>query len=178
MDSSLSEANVWFFWAFIIIIHKNRYICNDLEHQQLRPTRIRDLIMKKAIKVMAMVLFVVGMTTLSSCTKSNEELILGKWKLDTISATYEGSSFEMTVADLAALIGADDEFTDFIVEFKDNGYVYMEDESAAYSIDGDKLTVTQDGESIEMTISKISSSSMTLEAEEDGVVMDLTFKKA
>ena len=107
-----------------------------------------------------------------------EELILGKWKLDTISATYEGSSFEMTVADLAALIGADDEFTDFIVEFKDNGYVYMEDESAAYSIDGDKLTVTQDGESIEMTISKISSSSLILEAEEDGVVMNLTFKKA
>ena len=55
------------------------------------------------MKIMAMVLFVASMTALTSCTKSNAELILGKWSLESVKATYGGTTIEMTIADLLSM---------------------------------------------------------------------------
>ena len=41
--------------------------------------------MKKTTKLFAMLLFVLSLTTLTSCKKTNEQLIIGKW--DCITAT-------------------------------------------------------------------------------------------
>lgn len=133
--------------------------------------------MKKTLKVMAMVLFVFSLATLTSCTKSSEKLILGKWQLDRIAASYGGETYEFTMAEFAEMFG-EDEVPLATLEFKDDGYVYSPDgDKASYSIDGEKLTITEDGESTTMNIVELTKTDLALSAEEDGVDMTLYFKK-
>lgn len=134
---------------------------------------------------MAMVLFVIGMTALSSCTKSKENLILGKWKLESVSATYGGQTYEMSVSqlvDMYSAFGASD-VENLYIEFKDDGKVYGEGGSASYTIDGDKLTIMDEGEVFVVTITELTSSALTLEETEvddevGEMTMSLHFKKA
>lgn len=134
---------------------------------------------------MAMVLFVIGMTALSSCTKSKENLILGKWKLESVSATYGGQTFEMSVSELIEMFGAFGaaDVENVYIEFKDDGKVYSEGESASYTIDGDKISIVDEGEVFVATITELTSSALTLEETEvDDEVGEITialhFKKA
>ena len=117
--------------------------------------------MKKTLKTMAMLFFVVSMTALTSCTKSNEKLIIGKWKPDAISATYNGQTIELTLAQLATFFEADIE--DLVVEFKDDGYVYAEGEKMSlYHVDDNILTITVEGETRTIDIVELTSKDLWL----------------
>ena len=95
--------------------------------------------MKKALKAMAMLLFVFSMTALTSCNKEAENLIVGKWECTTATYTDEGSTYSVP-----ELIG-------MIWEFKANGDLIgtlldVEDDDytaeASYVILGNILTIT------------------------------------
>lgn len=142
------------------------------------------------MKIMAMVLFVVGMTALTSCSKGKEKLIVGKWELKSFTISGGGYDMEMTMEEFYELMGADTEDMESIVlEFKNDGYVYMDDYRSPYSIEGDRLIVEvpydEDGE-VEyetMIIKELTEKAMTLEPadniEEFGedIKMAIHFKK-
>ena len=138
--------------------------------------------MKKTMKIMALVLFVLGMTALTSCKKSTEDKLLGKWKLESVFFEYGEQMIEVSVENLLAILG---EFGDDVeipaevyLEFKDDGHVYFENEEALYSVDGDKLTLTDGGETIVLTIKELEDKTLSLEAEEEGTTFVLKFSKA
>ena len=141
--------------------------------------------MKKALKIMAMVLFVVGMTALTSCTKSKEKMILGKWELEKVSASMGGYTFQITANELISMLEAyEGEFEDVdevILEFKNDGYVYFQGDGARYVLEGDKLTLEAGEDTLEATIIELTDSSLTLEGtesefdEETGMTMKITF---
>lgn len=134
---------------------------------------------------MAMALFVASMTALTSCTKSNEELILGKWSLESIKASYGGTTIEMTIADLLSMYESEEISADeFIVEFKSDGKVYVSGEEGGtnYTVVGDKLTIYFENETVNITITKLNKSvlmgEMTEMDEEMGkIFMTLNFKR-
>ncbi len=123
--------------------------------------------MKKTLKVMAMLLFVVSMTALTSCNKEAEKLIVGKWECTTATYTDEGSTYSVP-----ELIG-------MIWEFKANGDLIgtildVEDdyddvsETASYVILGNILTITStdldgDVDSESYIIKELTKSKLVLE---------------
>lgn len=117
------------------------------------------------MKVLTMVLFVVGMTTLSSCTKSNSDLILGKWMLYKATATYAGQSIVLSMSDIAAIMGSEISEDEFIVEFKSDGLVYESGEPgpARYTIDGDRLSIITPEETFNLDIVKLTSSELVVD---------------
>ena len=141
--------------------------------------------MKKAMKIMAMVLFVVGMTALTSCTKDNSDLIIGKWKFDKASVSFGGESMEMTAADILAMMnynGVSED--DFIIEFKSDGKVYASDEPepANYTVDGDKLKIIAPDTTFEMLITKLTNTTLIVEPQfddqmPDGAKAEIRFKR-
>lgn len=151
--------------------------------------------MKKAMKIMAMVLFVIGMTALTSCSKGKDKLIIGKWEISSISISGGGYNMDLTMEEFYELLGADAEDAEPIVlEFRNDGKVYMVDteddveEGLPYSIDGDKLTVqVTDEEGNEeyetMIIKELTEKALTLERTgmveelDDDMTVALHFKK-
>ena len=136
--------------------------------------------MKNVMKIMAVVLFVASLTALPSCNKSKEKAILGKWRIESISVSYGGQSFQMTIEELAAMFGdfAPEDDVDIVLDFKDDGYVYYQDKGVRYTIVGDKLTIAvEEDEMIEGTITELTSKKMTLEGTEvdDETGMKVTF---
>ena len=143
--------------------------------------------MKKAMKIMAMVLFVVGMTALTSCSKSNEERILGKWELESISLNVNGMTMQLTPTQLAQLMGIslEEELGKIILEFKNDGYLYYQDEKVEYTVNDDQLTIKMDdGEPLVATITELTNKELVFEAEdlnsESGIASSfaLYFKRA
>ena len=130
---------------------------------------LRDVIMKKTMKIMALVLFVIGMTAMTSCSKSKDKLIVGKWKLETITASYQGISQEIDPS-----LWYDE---DVYMEFTSDGKVISDGETASYSIEDDVLIMTDDYETIRVTIVELTKSTLVLAEEEDGVSMELHFSK-
>lgn len=151
--------------------------------------------MKKAMKIMAMVLFVIGMTALTSCSKGKDKLIIGKWEISSISISGGGYNMDLTMEEFYELLGADAEDAEPIVlEFRNDGKVYMVnmdadvEEGLPYSIDGDKLTVqVTDEEGNEeyetMIIKELTEKALTLERTgmveelDDDMTVALHFKK-
>jgi hypothetical protein len=142
--------------------------------------------MKKAMKIIAMVLFVVGMTALTSCTKSKEKLILGKWEIESISITVGGMTMHMTPAQLAQMYGipVEGELDAAILEFKNDGYVYYRDEKVEYTIVDDQLSMMLfEDDPFVGTITELTDKEMIVEAndynEESGVtsVFAVYFKR-
>ena len=134
---------------------------------------------------MAMVLFVFGMTALTSCTKDNSDLILGKWKFDKATVSFGGETIQMTAADLAAMMDlngmSDDEL---IFEFKSDGKVYAGGESgpANYTVDGNKLKVISPDTTFEMIITKLTNTTLIVEPQFDdsmpeGAKTEIQFKR-
>ncbi len=118
---------------------------------------------------MAMVLFVVGMTALTSCTKSNEKRILGKWQLESISINIDGMSMQMTPEQFVQMLGipAEEEIGDLIIEFKNDGYVYSMGDKVEYTVVDDKLTLMMDEDGpLAATITQLTDKEMVVEAEE------------
>ena len=136
---------------------------------------------------MAMVLFVVGMTALTSCSKSNEERILGKWELESISLNVNGMTMQLTPTQLAQLmeIPLEEELGKIILEFKSDGYLYYKDEKVEYTVNDDQLTIKMDdGEPLVATITELTNKELVFEAEdfnsESGIASSfaLYFKRA
>lgn len=134
-----------------------------------------------------MVLFVVGMTALTSCSKSNEERILGKWELESISLNVNGMTMQMTPTQLAQLmeIPLEEELGKIILEFKNDGYLYYQDEKVEYTVNDDQLTIKMDdGEPLVATITELTNKELVFEAEdfnsESGIASSfaLYFKRA
>lgn len=134
---------------------------------------------------MAMVLFVVGMTALTSCTKDNSDLIIGKWKFDKASVSFGGESMELTAADLAAMMELNGFSEDeLIIDFKSDGKVYTNDEPepANYTVDRNKLKIFTPEDSFEMIITKLTNSTLIVEPEfddqmPDGAKTEIRFKR-
>lgn len=132
-----------------------------------------------------MVLFVVGMTTLTSCTKDNSDLIIGKWKFDKATVSFGGETMQMTAADMLAMMnynGLSED--DFIIEFKSDGKVYASDEPepAHYTVDGNKLKVIAPDTIFEMIITKLTNTTLIVEPQFDdqmpeGAKAEIRFKR-
>jgi hypothetical protein len=147
------------------------------------------------MKIMAIVLFVIGMTALTSCSKGKDKLIIGKWEISSISISGGGYNMDLTMEEFYELLGADAEDAEPIVlEFRNDGKVYMVnmdadvEEGLPYSIDGDKLTVqVTDEEGNEeyetMIIKELTEKALTLERTgmveelDDDMTVALHFKK-
>lgn len=133
---------------------------------------------------MAMVLFVISMTALTtSCTKGKSDLILGKWKFEKAVVSFGNESAQMSASDIAAMMGVDYSEGDLIFEFKSNGTVYAGDQDARYTLDGDKLTVVTPEETFEMTIMTLTDSALVVEPQFEegmmnGVKAEIHFKRA
>lgn len=121
------------------------------------------------MKTMALVLFVIGMTTMTSCSKSKEKLIVGKWKLESITASYAGATVEINPSDWY------DE--DVYMEFTSDGKVYMEGGEASYTIEDDVLIINDGYETVRITIVELTKSTLDLEEEDEGVSMVMHFTK-
>ena len=132
-----------------------------------------------------MVLFVVGMTTLTSCTKDNSDLIIGKWKFDKATVSFGGETIQMTAADMLAMMnynGLSED--DFIIEFKSDGKVYAGDEPgpANYTVDGNKLTVITPETTFQMIITKLTNTTLIVEPQfndqmPEGAKAEIRFKR-
>ncbi len=134
---------------------------------------------------MAMVLFVVGMTSLTSCTKDNSDLIIGKWKFDKASVSFGGESVQMSAADVLAMMELNGLSEDELVfEFKSDGKVYAGDEPgpANYTVDGDKLKIIAPDTTFEMLITKLTNTTLIVEPQfddqmSDGAKAEIRFKR-
>ena len=128
---------------------------------------------------MAMLLFVVSMTALTSCNKEKENLIVGKWECTT--ATYTEDGVTQSVPWLSGMVW----------EFKANGtiiaYALDEDDeeidaTATYVVSGDALTITsvdEDGDVDSETylIKELTKSKLVLEERDEDDLLVLEFKK-
>jgi hypothetical protein len=101
--------------------------------------------MKKAIKLMAMLLFAAILTTLVSCSKSNDNLIVGKWQCVSGDGQYYF-------------------FTDKVYEFKSDGTLITPWETIHYKVDGDVLSIIF-SYTINYSIDELTSTEMTLSAD-------------
>ena len=122
---------------------------------------------------MAMVLFVVSMASLTSCQKDYSSLIIGKWEFQYVEATFNGQTFQLDVDDLASMVGMQIDSDELILEFKNNGYVYADGDGTPYKVDGSKLTITAEDQTMEFEITQLTSSKLTLEFHNDEVGMDM-----
>ena len=130
---------------------------------------------------MAMLLFVVSMTTLTSCKKENTKLIVGRWECVTASYTDDGIT-----ESIPALKG-------MVWEFKADGKVVADvsidlpdidiiEADATYVVSGDILTiksVESDGDidTEKYLIKELTNSKLMLEERDDDEVLVLEFKK-
>lgn len=135
--------------------------------------------MKKTLKVMAMLLFVVSMTALTSCSKKSEKLIVGKWEC--IAASYTENGETQSFTDLNGMIW----------EFKSDGTVVasmpedLDDEAdlkVTYVIVDDQLTMSyidEDGdpEKETYTIKELTKSKLVIEEAIGSQSVTYEFKK-
>ena len=128
---------------------------------------------------MAMLLFVMSMTALTSCNKEKTNLIVGKWECTTANYTEAG-----VTQSVPWVIG-------MVWEFKSDGTVIsnsidFDDEeievSATYVVTGDALTITgvdEDGDIDTETylIKELTKSKLVLEERDEDELFVLEFKK-
>ncbi len=110
--------------------------------------------MKKIIYVLGLV---VALFCVSSCTKLDNSIV-GKWEVVTIEAevTYEGKSQKYTET-----FGAGEMVFEFVSGGTWMGYIYGEREATGFwSVNGNKLTLGSDGESVTADVITCSASSL------------------
>ena len=128
--------------------------------------------MKNIFKLLTIVCFVASVTMFSSCKKSNEDLIVGSWKCSSItSEPQEDPSLNL-------FIGAT--FT-FNADKTRVANVLDEVGKGTYAVDGNKLTMTLEGESMVADIitldKKKLSFSYTETDEDEPVKVTMNFDK-
>lgn len=109
--------------------------------------------MKKLLRVFALLACVATMGIMSSCTKSNEDLIVGKWELVTIE--NDGTIYGREAQDLT-------DFWRFTADGTWIMYYKEERDQGNYKINGDKLFLYEDGYYSELHILELSESKMIL----------------
>ncbi len=141
----------------------------------------RDKMMKKTLKVMAMLLFVVSMTALTSCKKENTKLIVGRWECVTASYTDDGIT-----ESIPALKG-------MVWEFKADGKVVADvsidlqdidiiEADATYVVSGNTLTIRSveidhDIETETYLIKELTNSKLVLQERDNDDYLLIEFKK-
>lgn len=124
--------------------------------------------MKRTLKFAALLLGLFGMLAMSSCSK-NEDLIVGKWQLDTV--TVNGQTQPM--GGMMTMIFQFNEDNSGSIEMAVFGETM--NEAFTYAVDGDKLNLTQDGETITATIKNLNKKNLEIEVEdmdeEEGLLM-------
>lgn len=108
--------------------------------------------MKKTLKLMVMLLCVAAFATLSSCSKDNEDLIVGKWKIVYNSSNNTG--------------------TGYVWEFKSNGKMTTDDPreliygtEVEYTVNDDILTLAG---MMSFSIDKLTNSELELTSKSMG----------
>lgn len=96
-----------------------------------------------------MLLCVAAFASLSSCSKDNEDLILGKWKCTVDNYTDNNNGLQHH-----SLVGK-------IWEFKDGGVLVSDGNSTAYSVSGETITIY--GGLMSGTIEELTSSKLVLD---------------
>lgn len=94
--------------------------------------------MKNIFKLLTIVCFVASVTMFSSCKKSNEDLIVGTWKCSSITSEPQDPFMNLFVG-----------FT-FTFNADKTLVANVRDEvgKGTYTVDGNKLTMTLEGESM------------------------------
>lgn len=118
--------------------------------------------MKKTLKFIAMLLCAVSFVWMSSCTKDNDNLIVGSWNYDK-SLLFNGNYY-INPEQLPTLT------------FNSNGTWTSWGITGTWSIDGDKLTISIFGDTETITIESLTSSELILVYEFKGD-MDDTYKE-
>lgn len=127
--------------------------------------------MKKALKAMVMLLFVVSMTALTSCNKEAENLIVGKWECTAANYTDEGTTY--SVPELIGMIWEFKANGDLIGTILDDEDDYDDvSETASYVILGNILTITStdldgDVDSESYIIKELTKSKLVLEDDDN-----------
>ncbi len=88
--------------------------------------------------------------------------VVGKWRLESVTAIQGGQTYTFTVDQIYSMLGIQDN-EDIVVEFRDNGYFYFNEEGMSYVQDGYQLTITSGDESIAMEIVELTSDSLSLQ---------------
>ena len=122
---------------------------SEPEAQKLRPTRIRVEKMKKALKMMAMLLCMAAVATLSSCSKDNEDLIIGKWEVVKYTEIENGIATER------------DNHIGDIWEFKTGGIMSSGGDNITYSVSGNSIVFM--GGLMSATIATLTKSKLVLD---------------
>lgn len=112
--------------------------------------------MQKITKALTLLLFLTSLSTLTSCKKTNYELIIGQWKR--IEATKHGQSDEMENN-----IGVVWNFTSdrTMQTIFTDGITY----ETKYEIEDDILTIIDDDSPIPFTITKLTNNELILDME-------------
>ena len=127
----------------------------------------------KTLKTLAVVVIAALTFSLTSCTKSAEDLIIGTWESTNFTMTSVASGY---TGEYAVLNGTrtETENGNTTLTFKDNGTVvsttvedsHTETETGTYKVEDDDLILTYDGVTMTMDIDNIDKKSMLLVAED------------
>ena len=126
-----------------------------------------------------MLLFVVSMTALTSCSKKSEKLIVGKWECVAASYTENGETHSFTELDgMIWEFKTDGTVIGLMPEDFDNGT----DLSVTYVIVDDQLTMSyidEDGdlEKETYTIKELTNSKLVIEEVAEQTTVKIEFKK-
>ena len=108
--------------------------------------------MKKAVSLLTIVCFVATLAMFSSCSKSQEDLIVGTWKCTSVTCEPENPWTNLMLG-----------FTFvFNADMTMSATAFGETDNGAYTIGNNKLTATYDGETIVFDIKKLDKKELTL----------------
>lgn len=115
-----------------------------------------------------------SLMSLISCSKSNDELILGTWKCDNASSVYEYNGV-ITIQG----INPEEIVEGLVWTFTSGGYVYnVYGDRAMYTIDDNYLIITENNNSLSMKITELSKEYLSLSFHQDEYTsIHLGFKK-
>lgn len=125
--------------------------------------------MKKTTKVFAMLLFVLSLTILTSCNKTNEQLIIGKWECVTATMTMDGETG--TIPGMVGafwIFGADGTLTGESAENSDPN-ANASSNPATYVVKDNQVTITglnhaDESRTVIYTIKELTNRKLLLEA--------------
>lgn len=128
--------------------------------------------MKKTLKSIAVMLCAVLTIGLASCTKDNEDLIIGKWDVVSVTETISGHpDAEMNGTHTENFTGA---YSMSITFNKDKTGIMtdsdghtVDNNNFTYTVDGDVLYLTSEGFTTRLTIDKLNKKEMTITASEE-----------
>ena len=131
----------------------------------------------KKLKVLAMMLCIAAMGLATSCTKDNEDLIVGKWKCTASTTTITNlSTNEVTTENDASSVG-------MVFEFTKDGKMIFNGRTLSYTVSGSEFTMIFDnGEQNkfdinELTKDKLKISSKPVEEQGNRYVETIEFVK-